>query len=229
MFVGNGRREQRAGRYGHAKAIEVASRDGAQEVGTALAERTVIRARQPGTPRLQRRGAWLGVGLIAAAHVLRNRRFREVLTVSVIVLVVLAQTGRNVLARAVRDLIAWDNARLADLENQLRGQRVAQAADGAILDGTVIPSRPAEASSRQRNAVWLGVGLVAAARALRNRRFDEQAIVAIFALAALTQMGWKELIRAVRDLIVWDNARLADLERRLRRDREAKAGQLAAR
>ena len=41
-------------------------------------------------------------------------------------------------------------------------------------------------------------------------------------------MGWKELIRAVRDLIAWDNSRLADLERQLRRDREAKAGQPAA-
>ena len=36
------------------------------------------------------------------------------------------------------------------------------------------------------------------------------------------------LVRVVRDLIAWDNARLADLERQLRREREAKTGQPAA-
>jgi hypothetical protein len=64
---------------------------------------------------------------VAAAHVLRNRRFREALTVSVIVLVALAQMGRKVLAHAVRDLIAWDNARLDDLERRLRREREAKA------------------------------------------------------------------------------------------------------
>jgi len=129
----------------------------------------------------------------------------------------------KVLARIVRDLIAWDNARLADLGNQLHRQRMDRPPDGAIVEGTVIPPRQAEAPGRQHNAVWLGVGLVAAARALRNRRLDEQAIAVIFALAALSQMSWKELVRAVRDLIAWDNARLADLESQLRRDREARA------
>ena len=50
----------------------------------------------------------------------------------------------------------------------------------------------------------------------------------MFVLAALSQMSWKELVRAVRDLIAWDNARLADLNRQLRRDHEAKADQSAA-
>jgi hypothetical protein len=77
----------------------------------------------------------------------------------------------------------------------------------------------------------LGVGLVAAGRVLRSRRFDEpdeQVVVAVLALAALAQMSWKEVVLAVRDLIAWDNARLADLKRQLRREREAKAGQPAA-
>jgi len=45
---------------------------------------------------------------------------------------------------------------------------------------------------------------------------------------ALAQIGWKALARAVRDLNAWENARLVDLDSQLRRDREAKAGQLAA-
>jgi hypothetical protein len=47
-------------------------------------------------------------------------------------------------------------------------------------------------------------------------------------LVALADMSWKALARIVRDLIAWDNARLADLERQLRRDRKARAGRLAA-
>ena len=146
----------------------------------------------------------------------------------VIVMVALAQMSGKVLAHVVRDLIAWDNARLADLEKQLRRQRTAQAPDGAILEASVIPPRRPGVSSRQHAAVWLGVGLVAAARVLRNRRFDEQVIAAVFAVAALSQMSWQELVRAFRDLIAWDNTRLADLERQLRREREAEAGQPAA-
>lgn len=214
MFLRNERSERRAGRQSHATAIEVASRGGARKAGTVIAERAAIPARQPGTSRLQRRAVWLEVGLTAAAHVLRNRRSREALTVGVIVLVALTHVSWKVLARIVRDLIAWDNARAADLESQLRHQRMPRRPDGAILEGTVTPPPQPGASSRQYAAVWLGVGLVAAARAQRNRRLDEQAIAVIFALAALSQMSWKELVRAVRDLIAWDNTRLADLKRR---------------
>jgi hypothetical protein len=74
----------------------------------------------------------------------------------------------------------------------------------------------------------LGVGLLAAARVLRNRRFDEQVIVAVLGLAALVRMSRKEIALAVKDLIAWDNARLADLQKRLRRQREAKVSQRAA-
>jgi hypothetical protein len=128
----------------------------------------------------------------------------------------------------VSDLIAWDNARLAELDDQLRHQRIAQAPDGAILEGAVIPPGQPKASSRQRHVVLLGVGLVATGRVLRSRRLDEQVIVVIFALGALTQMSWKEFAGAVKDLIAWDNARVADLDRQLRRKRQARAGQPAA-
>ncbi len=103
MFLRDGRDERRAGRQGRAKTIEVASRDGAHEVGTAIAERAVIPARQPEMTRLQRGGVWLGVGLVAPAHVLRNRRFYEALIVGVIVMVALAQMRWKVLAHVVRD------------------------------------------------------------------------------------------------------------------------------
>ena len=219
MFLRNERSERRVGRQSHATAIEVASRDGARKAGTVIA----IPARQPATSRLQRRAVWLEVGLTAAAYVLRNRRSREALTAGVIVLVALTNMSWKVLARIVGDLTAWDNARLADLGNQPHRQRMARLPDGAIVEGTVISPRQAEAPGRQHNAVWLGVGLVAAARALRNRRVDEHAIAAMFALAALSQMSWKELVRAVGDLIAWDNARLADLNRQLRRDHEGQA------
>ena len=223
VFVSNGRREQHAARQGHGTTIEVTSKGEAYKAGTAIAERAVIPARQPGTPGLQRRGVWPEVGLTVATHVLRNRRVRQTLTVGVLTIGALAYTGWRVLARTVSDLTAWDNARLADLEKQPHGQRIAQAADGAILDGAVIEPRQAGASSRQHNAVWLGIGLVAAKRALRNRRLDEQVVLAIFAAATLAEMDRKELLRAFMDLIAWDNTRLAGLSRQLRRERQVKA------
>jgi hypothetical protein len=99
VFLRNERSERRAGRQSHATAIEVAPRDGARKAGTVIAERAAIPVRQPGTSRLQRRAVWLEVGLTAAAHILRNRRSREALTVGVIVLVALTPISWKVLAR----------------------------------------------------------------------------------------------------------------------------------
>jgi hypothetical protein len=223
MFLISKRREPRIGLQGCAATIEVASRGRADGTpGTAIEKRAVIPARQPGVARLRDRAAWLGAGLVAAAHVLRNRRFHKPLAVGGIVLAALALMGGIVLVRVVRDLTAYDDARLADLQRQLHRKRIAQTPDGAVLEGTVIPPPQPGASSRQRRAVLLGVALVAAGRVVRSRRFDEQVIVILFALAALSQMGWKELVRAFRDLIAWDNARLADLEKELRRQHKAR-------
>ena len=44
-------------------------------------------------------------------------------------LVALTHMSWKVLARIVRDLIAWDNARPADLGNQLHRQRMARPPD----------------------------------------------------------------------------------------------------
>lgn len=204
------------------------ARDADRAPGAATLEGATVPARRANTPSHRSRSVWVGAGLVPAARVRRSRHFAGLVAVGGIMLVGLTQIGWKVLGRVARDLIAWDNARAADVESQLRRQRMARPPDGAILEGSVIPPPQPGASSRQYAAVWLGVGLVAAARALRNHRLDEQAVAVIFALAALSQMSWKELVRAVRDLIAWDNARLADLNRQLRRDHEAKTGQSAA-
>jgi hypothetical protein len=227
MFLRDERHGRHAGR--RAKAIETGGgRDARGAPGAATLDGAIVPARRVKTPSHRPRSVWIGVGLVVAARVLRSRHFAALVTVGGIVLVALAQMGWKVLVRVVRDLIAWDDARLADPERQLRHQRLAQAPRGAVLEGTVIPPPQPGASDRRRHAVVLGVGLLAAARVLRNRRFDEQVIVAVLALAALAQMSRKEIALAVKDLIAWDNARLADLQKRLRRQREAKVSQRAA-
>ena len=40
-------------------------------------------------------------------------------------------------------------------------------------------------------------------------------------------MAWKEVVRAVRDLIAWDNARLADWEKEVQRQHTAARTQLS--
>jgi hypothetical protein len=102
------------------------------------------------------------------------------------------------------------------------GGRDAHRAPGAAtLEGAIIPARRVKTPSHRPRSVWVGVGLVAAARVLRSRHFAELVTVGGIVLVALTQMGWKVLVRVVSDLIAWDNARLADLERQLRHQRIA--------
>jgi hypothetical protein len=229
VFLRGERYERRASRQGRAKTTEIrAGRDVHGTPGATMLEGAIVPARQVKTASDRARSIWADVGLVAAARVLRSRHSAALVTVSGIVLVAVTQIGGKVLVRVGKDLIAWDNARLADQESQLRRQRLTQAPDGMALEGSVIPPREPAEASRQRAAVLLGVGLVAAARVLRNHRFDEQVIAGIFVLAALSQMGWKELVRALRDLIAWDSERLADLEKELRRQANAKAGRSAA-
>jgi hypothetical protein len=94
----------------------------------------------------------------------------------------------------------------------------------AVLEGTVISARQWRALIRQRRAVWLVVGLAAAAYALRNTRLDRQLIVGAIVLRALAEMGRKDLSGAVSWLIAWQNARVAEWEKTHRR-RMAKARQ----
>jgi len=164
----------------------------------------------------------IAVGLATAARVLRDRRFAERVIAGLIVQAALAQIAREGLGRAVRGLVAWDNARLAELEEELRRKRLAGAPGTAALPGAVISTR-----GPLRGWVLLMVGVAATARILRNLSFDRQVVLGVIILVALAQVARKGLGIAVKDVITWDNERLADLERELRRQREAKAGQPA--
>jgi hypothetical protein len=112
---------------------------------------------------------------------------------------------------------------------EMGGGRDARGAPGAAtLEGAIVPARQVETPSHRPGSVWVGVGLVAAARVLRSRHFAALVTVSGITLVALTQIGWRVLVRLVRDLVAWDNARLADLRKELRRQRKAKVGQRAA-
>jgi hypothetical protein len=77
------------------------------------------------------------------------------------------------------------------------------APGAATLEGAVVPARQVE-----NFAVLVTVGGIV--------------------LVALTQIGWRVLVRLTRDLIAWDNGGLADLRKELRRQRKAKVSQRAA-
>jgi len=96
------------------------------------------------------------------------------------------------------------------------------------LEGATVPARRVNTPGHRPRSVWVGAGLVPAARVLRSHHFAGLVAVGGIMLVGLTQIGWKVLARAVRDLIAWDNAWLADLNRQLRCDHEAKADQSAA-
>jgi hypothetical protein len=108
------------------------------------------------------------------------------------------------------------------------GRDACGAPGAATLDGAIVPARRVKTPSHRPRSVWIWVGLVVAARVLRSRRFAALVTVGGIVLAALAQMSRKEIALAVKDLIAWDNARLADLQKRLRRQREAKVSQRAA-
>jgi hypothetical protein len=112
---------------------------------------------------------------------------------------------------------------------ELRSERGTLEVPGAAASpDAVLSARSPETASHQRGAVLIAVGLATAARVLRDRRVAERVITGFIVQAALVQIARERLGRAVRGLVAWDNARLADLERQLRAQREAKAGQPAA-
>lgn len=83
-------------------------------------------------------------------------------------------------------------------------------------------------ANRQRNAALTGVGLAAAARVLRDSRFDQSVIAGFIVQAALVQIAREALCRGVRGLVARDNERLAELREELRRRHEAEGGQPTA-
>ena len=93
------------------------------------------------------------------------------------------------------------------------------------MEGIVISARQWRALLRRRRAVWLVVGLVAAAQLLRNSRFDRELILGAIVLRALAEMGRKELVSTVAWLIAWQNSRLAEWQKEHRQRRIAEADQ----
>jgi hypothetical protein len=90
---------------------------------------------------------------------------------------------------------------------ELRSQRDAhRAPESAVLEGTVLSARQWRALGRRRNAVLVGIGLAAAAHALRNYRINERLILRLVVLAAVTRLAWKALARILVHLIAWENA-----------------------
>jgi hypothetical protein len=220
LFIQDRRQKRQAGRDGR-KTLELRPESRSPGIPGAEAPRgAVIAARQPGPASRERDAVWLGAGLAAVTRVLRNRAFHQQVIVGVIVAAALARMALEGLSRSVRALVAWDNARLAELEEQLRRQHV-----GGALDGPTLSARQPGRTSRQRDAILVVVVLVAAARTVRARRFEMAAIVGAMALAAVAQVGRKDLASSLKALVAWDNARLAELNKELRRKREAEASQ----
>jgi hypothetical protein len=90
---------------------------------------------------------------------------------------------------------------------ELRSQRDAREAPvTAVLEGTVLSARQWRALGRQRNAVLVGIGLVAVARSLRYYRFNERLLLRLIVLAAVTRLAWKALDRAFARWIAWEDA-----------------------
>jgi hypothetical protein len=100
-----------------------------------------------------------------------------------------------------------------------------QGPQAVILEGIVISPRQWRFLLRQRRAVWVVVGLVAAAQILRYSRLDRKLIVSAIVLRALAEMGWKNLVSSVMWLNAWQKSRIADLEKERRRRPVAKADQ----
>jgi hypothetical protein len=74
------------------------------------------------------------------------------------------------------------------------------------LQGTVISARQWRALGRQRGAIVVVVGLVTTARVLRSLRIDEQMILRVIVLAAVTRLAQKKLADVLVRLVGWENA-----------------------
>jgi hypothetical protein len=76
----------------------------------------------------------------------------------------------------------------------------------AVLRGTIISARQWRALGRQRGAIVVVVGLVTTARVLRGLRVDEQTILRVIVLAAVTRLAQKKLADLLVRLVAWEHA-----------------------
>jgi hypothetical protein len=122
MFIKDGRQERRVGRDGRQKTTEPGpEHDLLEAPRAAIMEGTVIPARQSRAASNQRRLVWTGIGLAAAARVLRDRHFETGVIVGVLALAAVAQIGREDLARDIRHLL-WDIPEPPALQAERRRQ-----------------------------------------------------------------------------------------------------------
>jgi hypothetical protein len=118
-----------------------------------------------------------------------------------------------VIQTAARHAGRGGRAKTIELGSQRDGHG---APESTVLEGTVLSARQWRALGRRRNAVVVGIGLAAAANTLRNCRFNEQLILRVIVLAAVTRIVWKDLVRTFMRLIASENAYQAELKKELR-------------
>ena len=93
-----------------------------------------------------------------------------------------------------------------------------KAVGGVIGEQDVIPPRQSRAATVERRLAWSWVGLAAAKRLLRDRRFEATVITSVLALAALPKgRPLKDLVLGIRRIIAWNDRRTTELERKSRR------------
>jgi hypothetical protein len=94
--------------------------------------------------------------------------------------------------------------------------------EGAALEGVIVPARHPEAAHRNRGLALAWIAGVAAARAVRDPRFEATVITGVVTLLAVSKMGKDDLTGAMRRISLWDAKRTArELDKELRRQRKA--------
>ena len=92
-----------------------------------------------------------------------------------------------------------------------------KAAGGVIVERDVIPPRQSRAASLERRLAWIWVGLAAATRLIRDRRFEATVITTVLALAALPKgRPLRDLVLGIRRIIAWNDRRITERERESR-------------
>lgn len=108
---------------------------------------------------LTSRVAWVAVGLAVAARFVGSRRFLEDVIVGVIGIAAAAELSQEGVARNLRRLIAWDNAKLAAYEKELSRRRPARI--GSAKEPRIAPQENAALrSSKSRSSrAKIAIGL----------------------------------------------------------------------